>query len=1449
MSRRVAGWIPVGALAVVCYVPLLFTHPGEVGADTKSYLTIDPSRLLARAWAMWDPNIGMGTVTHQNIGYLWPMGPFYWAFDVLGVPDWITQRLWLGSIMFFAGLGVRYLMRTLGQEGAHVSAAMFVYALSPYVLTLAARLSAILLPFTALPWLIALTVKALRDRTWWYPALFALVVATVGSINATALLLVGLGPLLWVVYAWLVTKEVDLRQAFGTVARIGVLTLGTSLWWMAGLYCQGSYGIDILRYSETARTVAAASTAPEVLRSLGYWFFYGGDKVGPWIEPSGPYTQNLALIFGTYLLAILGLLAAGATRWRYRGFFVGLIGMGTVVAIGAHPWSDPPLVGQGLKQFLDSDAGLAMRSLPRAVPLLALGLAVLLGMGIASLGAVVKSLGPGLAVGVAVLAVLCLPPLWTGDMVDNNLQRPEHLPQYWIDAANFLNARGKTTHGWATRVLEMPGADFASYRWGNTVDPITPGLMDRPYVARELIPYGTPPSANLLNAFDGRLQEGTLDPKAIAPMARYMGVGDIVLRDDLQYERYNVARPRQVWELFRDAPGVKPVHGFGGTGENVPIPELPLQDELELGSPPDLPNPAKVAVLQVANPKGMIRTTSATAPVVLAGDGDGLVDIAGAGLVDGSEPVLYSASYAKDTKGLDREIARPGAVLVLTDTNRRAGRRWSTVSENMGYTEEAGEVPLADDPTDNRLPVFEEAGDDASTVAEQRGGVHAQATAYGNPITFTAEDRAANAVDRDRRTAWKVGAFSAVDGERIELTYDAARTTDRVTLQQSDNGVQNRWITRVRLRFDDGDPVDLDLGDTSHTAPGQTLEFGKRTFKKLSIEILKDDIGKRDRYDGLSSVGFANIHLGNGDRRLDEVIRLPKDLLAAAGKASADRPLAIVLTRLRTRPSIPLRSDTEVNIARAFDLPTARTFTVTGEARISPRASDEVIDRVLGVTLADGSRLVATSSRRLAGDIGARAVSAIDGDPATHWSPGYQDQGSDSVRYQLAHPVTFDHMDLRLVTDGRHSVPTRVRIIADGKVAATVDVPHLRDKAAKDATSVVPLDFPRVTGKDIRFAFDRVRTVRTIDWVSKAPIQAPIGVAELGVPGLRADVPSDRFDSGCRTGLLRIDGKPVKVRIRGDVDAAVAGRAMDVTPCGSVDLGAGDHTLRSAVGQDAGIDLDQLTLQSLPGVLGDVSPQKSATVTIDEQGRTSAKATVGPRATPTWFVLGQSLSNGWKATANGKDLGPPTLIDGYANGWLLPAGTGPVTVELKWSPERVVLAALALSALAILACFVVIAVGLRRRSRPRDPVRAPAGDQPNAFRPEVLWRSDGAPPSVRTAVLTIIGAAGLSAIFIGPVAGLVVGAATALVLRVRRARFLTVLGPAALLGVSATYTLISQARHHLPSGFEWPTYFPKVHQVAYVGVALLLVDVVVDRQWTARWWPQADADRTTDPNR
>ena len=79
--------------------------------------------------------------------------------------------------------------------------------------------------------------------------------------------------------------------------------------------------------------------------------------------------------------------------------------------------------------------------------------------------------------------------------------------------------------GNATRVLEIPGADFSAYRWGNTVEPVTPGLIDRPYLAREVLPYGSPQTVNLLDALDRRMQEGTFEPASLAAVARLLGIG------------------------------------------------------------------------------------------------------------------------------------------------------------------------------------------------------------------------------------------------------------------------------------------------------------------------------------------------------------------------------------------------------------------------------------------------------------------------------------------------------------------------------------------------------------------------------------------------------------------------------------------------------------------------------------------------------------------------------------------------------------------------------------------------------------------------------------------------------------------------------------------------------------------------------------------------------------
>jgi hypothetical protein len=39
------------------------TRPGQLAADTKEYLYVDPGKLTAGAASMWDPNTPLGTVT------------------------------------------------------------------------------------------------------------------------------------------------------------------------------------------------------------------------------------------------------------------------------------------------------------------------------------------------------------------------------------------------------------------------------------------------------------------------------------------------------------------------------------------------------------------------------------------------------------------------------------------------------------------------------------------------------------------------------------------------------------------------------------------------------------------------------------------------------------------------------------------------------------------------------------------------------------------------------------------------------------------------------------------------------------------------------------------------------------------------------------------------------------------------------------------------------------------------------------------------------------------------------------------------------------------------------------------------------------------------------------------------------------------------------------------
>ncbi len=349
---RTYGRVGLATFAVLAYVPLLLTDVGKTDADSKAYFYLDPGRLLSSAVSLWDPKIGMGTVAYQMLGFVFPVGPYYWLSEhVLGLPPWVAQRLWLGTLLLAAGLGMRYLLRTLGLRGPGIAVGMVAYAFAPYAIQFSSQQGVLLGPWAGLPWMLAFVVLALRRGGWKYPALFAITVQLTGSVNASTLLFVLLAPLLWIPYAVMVVREVDWRRAWSVVWRSGLLTALTSMWWATALLVESSFGRNVLRFTEQPITTSATLFPVEILRGLGYWTFYYRDGNGPVGGAAATFMRNPSVLFVSILIPALALLAATCVRWRYRTYFVLLTVVGVVLGVGVSPFPANSPFGSAFKSF------------------------------------------------------------------------------------------------------------------------------------------------------------------------------------------------------------------------------------------------------------------------------------------------------------------------------------------------------------------------------------------------------------------------------------------------------------------------------------------------------------------------------------------------------------------------------------------------------------------------------------------------------------------------------------------------------------------------------------------------------------------------------------------------------------------------------------------------------------------------------------------------------------------------------------------------------------------------------------------------------------------------------------------------------------------------------------------------------------------------------------------
>jgi arabinofuranan 3-O-arabinosyltransferase len=1471
-------------LGAIAFVPLLVVKRGVETSDTKTYLYLDPGRFLHQVASMWDPSVALGTVTHEYIGYLFPMGPFYWFFSVIGVPVWVAQRLWLGAILFAAGAGTLMLCRTLNVRAPGRTVAALAFMLSPYVLQYGGRISVILLPFAGLPFMVAFTVRALRRAGWRYPALFALTVALTSGINASSIIYVGVAPLLWLVFAVVVLREASARRALVVAGKIALLTFLCSLWWIAGLLVEAGYGVDVLRYTETLPSTSETSSAAEVIRGLGYWYFYGGDRLGPWTQSAVLYTQQLWLIAVSYLVPVVSFVAAIAVRWRYRAYFVALLLVGVVLSVGPHPYEGPTPLGGLLKQFMSrTTAGLALRSTDRATPLVVLASAVLLGSAISAIRIRRRALSAAAAVLVGGAVIADNPALFNGDAeVVSFFTQPAKLPSYELAAIAHLNS----THP-GTRVLAIPGNNFASFRWGDTVDTPQPAFLNRQFVTREQQVMGSIATADTLYAMDDPDQLGIAQWNALAPMARLLSAGDVLVQYDQRFEHYGTPQPQLLASQLQPTPlGLTDPVSFGSPRPNVP--SFAMTDGQVLAAGTTTAPTAPLVDYTVSDPRPVTRAESDSGALIVSGDATGLEELATLGMLDTTSAIYYSGTLDSKASQLE-QLLHQGADLVVTDTNRKQAFRWDTLTANYGETETPSEDPASTDPSDSPIDLFPAAPADAKTVASYVGAVDVTASSYGDTVSYTPENRAFSAIDGNLDTAWSTGTFLPDPaGQWWQARFSSPVKADQVTLVQTQTGNRSRWITRVTLSFDGGRAITEDLGPQSRAPTGQVVRFPSRSFRTMRVTI---DSTSDDHMPAASAtaVGLAEVEVPG--QHVVEVLKMPQDLLDSAGTASIHNRLTVSMTRQRvSQYSLPVRTDPETTISREFTLPTSRTFSLSGSASLSALIPDDEIDRLVGRPGPGAGGVDAYSEARLPGDLTATAAAAADGDPATYWQPGFGSayQLGEWLEYDLAAPVTFDHLALEVVADGRHSVPTSLMVTTETG-SREVTLPPINDGSQPGSVVAVPLSFPAITGQDVRITVTGVRTEKSTNYYAPNPIALPLGIAEVGIPGVHAAAVPPRLPGQCVSNLLAIDGRPVSVKIEGPTSTALGGGEVSVVPCGpdvnGIILGRGPHVVESALGHTSttGWNIDQLTLDSAPGggamsapflfdLLPSAQPGASPEVRVSHVTPTSEQVRVTGARSAFELVLGESSNSGWKAVASpsnaaggvggsgpggvgGIDLGSSELVDGFANGWQVTASdlsalgadkTGSFTVDLTWTPQRRIWIALVVSAFVILVC-TVLAVFDPRWMRRRVELAAPVstlGDEAPVLASPLEHR--GTRPSWPVLVVATLATGLVAGAITEPVVGLVAGAATAAGLLVRRVRGPVALAAVGLLVAAGTWVVVGQATNGVPESSNWVSSYATAGTLAWFAVVALGVDAVIDVVRRRRSPPQSEVAQKPD---
>jgi len=1333
LSRR---WLWVAAAAALI---LTFAQsPGKISPDTKLDLTANPVRFLARAFNLWNSELPFGQAQNQAYGYLFPHGAFFLAGDVLGLPGWVTQRLWWALLLTIGFWGLLRVAEALGigtPTSRVIAAAAF--ALSPRVLTTLGAISSETLPMMLAPWVLLPVILALRGAAGAatssssrgsvriLAARSALAIALMGAVNAVATLTGCLAAVIW----WASHRPNRLWLRF-TAWWLSCAVLAV-LWWVVALFMLGRISPPFLDFIESSGVTTRWMSLAEMLRGTDAWT--------PFVAPNATAGASLVTgsvaVLATTLVAAAGIAGLAMRTMPARGRLIVILLIGVALLAAGYSGGLGSPVAQQVQAFLDA-GGTPLRNMHKLEPLLrlpmALGLAHLLGRiplpGSAPRHEWVQAFAhperdKRVAVGVVALVALAAATslAWTGRLTPPGAF--DATPQYWHDTADWLDE-----HNTGGRVLVAPGAPFATQVWGTSHDEPLQVLGGSPWGVRDSIPLTPPETIRALDSVQRLFAAGRPSAGLADTLAR-QGISYVVVRNDLDPESSRSARPLLVHRAIEGSSGFVKMAQFG-----EPVGPGTLAGFItDSGLRPRFP---AVEIYKVDGSPGMhpyLADTNAMARV--DGGPEALLRLDERRRLLG-QPPLGPMLLTGDAQ----RAGLPVPVVTVTDTPLARETDYGRVDDHSSA------IRTPDDPrrTFNRVPDYPAAG--AAMVYGQWNGGRisvsssaSDSTALPNVAPATGP---AAAIDADSSTSWVSNALQAAVGQWLQVDFDHPVTNATLTITPSATAV-GAQVRRVEvstvngtstLRFDQaGKPLTV------------ALPYGESPWVRITAVATDDgsagvQFGITDfsvtQYDANGFAHPVNLRhtvLVPGPPSNSAVVQwdLGPELLGRSGCAQSPNGT-------RCAASMALSPEEPVNLSRTLTVPTPTkvTPTVWVRARQGPNLADLVAAPGAARALGDADPI----------DVLGSAYAAADGDPGTSWT------APQSVVQHKMPPTLTLKLPTRSEVAGLRITPSSLVLPAHPTLVAIDlgDGPEVRRLASDGGTQTVSLR-PRMTDtvKLSLLSWNDVidRTALGFDQLKPPGLAEVSALDARGAPIAAADAGRNRarvIDLPCGKGpIIGVAGQFVQTSVATTVGALLDGEPVAAKPCRSdpITLPAGQQELLISPGAPFVVDGVQLA-GPLASQLHTAAMVPAAT---DDWSADHRELDVPPSASSRVLVVPESINPGWTArAADGSALAPVT-VNGWQQGWVLPAGTaGPVTLSFTSNtPYRAgLIGGLALLPLLALLAFSPCPSGGRC---PQPVQRPPPGDEPP--RP---WQ----PGRVTTSV-AVVAAAGV----ISGIAGVIVGGA------------------------------------------------------------------------------------------